>query len=158
VNGLGTSADTRKASEIFQATLGAQISILAMAETNTNWNKRQTRHATTTDARTFFPQMKASFSASTLTTRHDYQPGGTATFVTGEWTSLVANYSNDKSGLGRWNTVTFRGPTNHKVTIITAYAVIRTTIHQAGPTTAFAQQWHLLRRDGIQNPDPHKQF
>jgi hypothetical protein len=50
VNGLGTSADTRKASKIFQATLGARISILAMAETNTNWNKRQTHHATTTDA------------------------------------------------------------------------------------------------------------
>jgi hypothetical protein len=42
--------------------------------------------------------------------------------------------------------------------VLTAYRVCKNSAATAGPTTSFAQQWHILRRSGDKMPDPRKRF
>jgi hypothetical protein len=59
--------------------------------------------------------------------------------------------------LGRWTWITLQGSNNESITIYNVYNVCKNTIGRAGPATAFAQQWHLLRLSGNTSPDPRKQ-
>eukprot|EP00957_Ditylum_brightwellii_P182708 13916697-Ditylum_brightwellii.AAC.1 len=63
----------------------------------------------------------------------EYQPGGTATFITDKWLSQVCDSGQDK--LGRWSYVTVKGKKNQKVMIVSAYRVCDNCVAQAGPTT-----------------------
>jgi hypothetical protein len=50
------------------------------------------------------------------------------------------------------------GKSNQKMVIICAYQVCKNARAQAGNKTAYTQQWHILREQGITNTDPRKQF
>eukprot|EP00957_Ditylum_brightwellii_P110532 8431299-Ditylum_brightwellii.AAC.1 len=81
-----------------------------------------------------------------------YQPGGTATFITDKWMRQVYNSGQDK--LGRWSYIMKKGKKNWKVTVISAYQVCDNSIVTAGPTTYWKQQCHQLRENRYQDPDP----
>ena len=98
-----------------------------------------------------------SFSSSDHEVEAEYQPGGTALIVGQPWSGR-ATTSSDPSGLGRWTEATLIGKDERKVTIVCAYCVCKNTISTTGPSTAFAQQWHLLRMKGDERPDPCGKF
>eukprot|EP00957_Ditylum_brightwellii_P057421 4353936-Ditylum_brightwellii.AAC.1 len=89
-------------------------------------------------------------------TSKDYQPGGTATLVSGKWTGYV--YASGKDILGRWSYITLKGKKNRKVTIILAYHVCDNNLNEAGPKTCWKQQWRQLHKCGYAAPDPWTLF
>jgi hypothetical protein len=83
----------------------------------------------------------------------NYKPGGTMTTVTGKWQARISDKGSDDSGLGRWSFVKISS-NKHSIIIVSAY---RPCVSQ-GPTTAWMQQWTLLRESGRIKPDPIKKF
>ena len=81
--------------------------------------------------------------------------GGTMTTVHGKLTVRVVEKGSDPH-MGRWSYTTLQGKSNRKVTFITAYRVCQQ--HDPGPETAYFNQWHYLRSQGISNPDPRQQL
>jgi hypothetical protein len=59
----------------------------------------------------------------------------------------------NKRGLGRWSYIKISRKRSNLV-IITAYHPCKAY----GPSTAWMQQWSLLRKQGIKNPNPIKTF
>jgi hypothetical protein len=92
-------------------------------------------------------------SESKLKTGSDYKPGGTMTTITGKWQARISEMGSDKKGLGRWSYVKISSKRSTLI-IITAYRPCKAY----GPSTAWMQQWSLLREKGIKNPDPIKIF
>jgi hypothetical protein len=96
-------------------------------------------------------------STSSMRFEDNYKPGGTCTVVTNNWTGRSLGPIEDNSGQGRWSGTIIRGHW-FNVAIITAYRVTQSAIEQAGPTTAYAQQWAVARQQGTDRPEPRKQF
>jgi hypothetical protein len=92
-------------------------------------------------------------SESSSKTDSEYKPGGTMTTVTGKWQARISEMGRDNRGLGRWSYCKISSKKSSLV-IITAYRPCKTY----GPTTAWMQQWSLLRGQGMKNPDPIKCF
>ena len=84
-----------------------------------------------------------------------WKPGGTLLAVVGPWGTRVLDSGMDE--LGRWTWIKLQGREQESITIYNVYNVCKNTIGRAGPATAFAQQWHLLRLAGDKTPDPRKQ-
>jgi hypothetical protein len=83
----------------------------------------------------------------------NYKPGGMMPTVTGKWQARISDKGSDESGLGRWSFVKISS-NKRSIIIVTAY---RPCVSQ-GPTTAWMQQWTLLRESGRTKPDPIKSF
>jgi hypothetical protein len=64
----------------------------------------------------------------------------------------------DSHSLGRWSYVRINGKNGREVLIAAVYQACKASIGTIGSKTAFAQQWHLIRQSGDQNPDPRKRF
>jgi hypothetical protein len=96
-------------------------------------------------------------STTTIKFDEDDKPGGTFTVITNNWTGRSLESIDDTTGLGRWSGTKIRGHW-FNVAVITAYRVTQSAIEQAGPTTAYAQQWAVSRQNGIERPEPRKQF
>jgi hypothetical protein len=92
-------------------------------------------------------------SESSTKTESKYKPGGTMTTITGKWQSRVSEMGSNKRGLGRWSYIKISSKRSNLV-IITAYRPCKAY----GPSTAWMQQWSLLREQGIKAPDPIKTF
>jgi hypothetical protein len=102
--------------------------------------------------RKFFAHSKMTYSESDIS-MNSYKPGGTMTTITGKWQARVSEKSCDDTGLGRWSY--FKVSSNRKaIIIITAYRPCASH----GPSTAWMQQWLLLRESGETDPDPIKKF
>jgi hypothetical protein len=74
--------------------------------------------------------------------------------VVGEWSTLVLDSGTDK--LGCWMQIKLQGTKQGTLKIYNIYNICKKCIDRAGPATAYAQQWHLLRMAGDKNPNPHK--
>ena len=75
--------------------------------------------------------------------------------------SLCGRYQtsgSDPHGLGRWSFVQLYGKDGKSLVMITAYRVCNGNISTSGASTAFHQQWHLLRLAGHLKPNPRKAF
>jgi hypothetical protein len=64
----------------------------------------------------------------------------------------------DPHGLGHWSFIRLHGKHDTSVVVVTAYRVCNDNIGKAGTSTAFHQEWHLLRLDGCSSPNPCKAF
>ena len=158
VNGISPSNEFVKWKEILQSLVTHNIDTACFSETNIEW-----RHPTATSripalTKRFFQHSRLSTTTSSIKFDRIYKPGGAATLITNEWTGRILNCDADHSGLGRWTTTTMTGKRHRKIAIISAYQVCKTSIHQCGFTTNFAQQWHLLRAQGNEFPDPRRRF
>jgi hypothetical protein len=132
----------------------SQVDIVGMTETNMNWTteriheaagiQRNCRHGERTPV--FFTAITSDEPCN-----HNYlQHGGTAIAVMGCHTGRVTGTSNDKSGLGRFTSIQLRGKHNKCITIISAYRVCQKSPSEAGISSAYMQQWRILRK---QEPD-----
>jgi hypothetical protein len=133
------------------------VAIFGLTETNIEWNKHRTKAIMKATLRKHFKQAILATSTTTMKFEEDYKPGGTCTVVTNNWTGRSLQTIEDTSGQGRWSGTIIRGHW-FNVAIITAYQVTQSSIKQAGPTTAYAQQWAVSRHQGIDRPEPRKQF
>eukprot|EP00957_Ditylum_brightwellii_P177657 13532161-Ditylum_brightwellii.AAC.1 len=59
---------------------------------------------------------------------------------------------------GQWSYVTLSGKNKRKVTVVTAYRVCKNSLATAEENTCQMQQWRSLRKQGVEVPDPRKQF
>jgi hypothetical protein len=73
--------------------------------------------------------------------------------VTGKWQARTTSHGQDERGVGRWSYMKISS-NKKSLIIITAY---RPCLSQ-GPSTAWIQQWALLRETGVKDPDPIKIF
>jgi exonuclease III len=103
--------------------------------------------------RKHFYYSQTTHSESKLHYQTKYKPGGTMLTITGKWQSRVLDQGQDPRGLGQWSYLQLSSKKKSMV-IITAY---RPCVSN-GPTTAWTQQWLLLREEGITDPDPVREF
>jgi hypothetical protein len=134
-----------------------EVTILGMCETNRNWHDTRAKNEVTRRFREFWKMTHIATSSSTEHTDRPYQPGGTMTIVGEPW-ACRAKAAQKESDMGRWNEIAISGRKGKSVMVITAYRVCKNSVAIAGPTTSFAQQWHILRRLGDKTPDPRKRF
>jgi hypothetical protein len=79
------------------------VGAICIAETNINWHHSQHTYAF---QRCLHKNWKSSKFQTSIQEEHfigNYQPGGTATVITDQWTSRVISSGQDPYGLGRWS-------------------------------------------------------
>ena len=151
--GVGENEIATEASHI-------NVSIMGMAETNTNWDTTNARQICRKNwSKTFTGlAMEATCSSRGQTPGKIYHPGGAALLVTGTWTGRISMKGSDPKGLGRWSYMTLQGKRGTSITIISAYQVNKDSICRNHSNTAYFQQWNILHTAGEQNPDPRTHF
>jgi hypothetical protein len=128
------------------------IDIFGFAEINQKMDNGE-KYQWTDQIRKHFYYSQSTHSESKLHYKSNYKPGGTMLTITGKWQSRVSDNGQDPRGLGRWSYFQLSSKKKSMV-IITAY---RPCVSN-GPTTAWMQQWVLLREEGITDPDPVREF
>jgi hypothetical protein len=94
-------------------------------------------------------------SSSQISFNSTRKPGGTLLGVTGNTTGRVmAQYSDP---MGRFSSLTLLGRMGKHITVISSYQVPKNS-NLSGPTTAHTQQVLQLKRHGIPEQNPRRQF
>jgi hypothetical protein len=164
LNGIKKADDYKDAHEIAFALSKNQVQIAGFAETLLDWripgvqkavlrqirngNQSKTIKLTTSNAR------ESATNTANLT--NVKQRGGTAMYVRGKWAYRVKEKGEDSTGMGRWSYQTL-GNKEIYLTIITAYQVCDKNTVEAN-STAYDQQWRMIREKGTKIPDPRKEF
>jgi hypothetical protein len=156
--GLDAKNNYRKLDYIARNAAIYQVDVTCLPETNADWKQSSIRASCNALLRRHFKHHRLITSSSTAAALHAYLPGGTATLVTNGFTGRIANSGSDPRGLGRWTYVRIKGKSNARILVVTIYQVCKTTIQAAGDSTAFSQQWNLLRASGQDRPNPRAQF
>jgi hypothetical protein len=157
VQGISMAHEGIEISEIGKEVMENDVTILGMCETNRNWRDERAKYEVKRRFREFWLMTSIAVSSSTEHGDRPFQPGGTMTVVGEPWACL-AKAAQHESDMGRWNEIVISGRKGTSVMIITAYRVCKNSAAAAGPTTSYAQQWHILRRSGDKTPDPRKRF
>jgi hypothetical protein len=129
-----------------------------LSETNLDWLKHMIRDKCGKICHDFYGTSLLATSTSSLRSNRNYKPGGTCTGLTQQYCGRYQNSGSDPHGLGRWSYIRLYGKGNESLVVITAYIVCNDHIGKVGITTAFHQQWHLLRLNGDLKPDPRTSF
>lgn len=132
-----------------------KVDILGFAETNIAWNEKHIREANSKTLK-HYNKSHIQISSSLETSSSYYQPGGTATVITDNYTGRIDSSLNDPSGLGRWSGFKLRCKANKFLYIITAYCPH--IDYKSGSDTCYQQQWRLLRDTTNVNPEPRRQM
>jgi hypothetical protein len=85
------------------------VGAICITETNLKWHHSQHKASM---RRCLHRNWKSSRFQTSVPEEHflgNYQPGGTATIITDQWTSCIIDSGMDPFGLGRWSYVTLRG-------------------------------------------------
>jgi predicted amino acid-binding ACT domain protein len=157
VQGISAANDGIEISKIGKEVMDNEVTILGMCEANRNWQDTRAKSEVTRRFRDFWKMTHIATSSSTEHTDRPYQPGGTMTVVGEPW-ACRAKAAQKESDMGRWNQIAISGRKGKSVMVVTADRVCKNSVATAGPTTSFAQQWHILRCMGDKTPDPRKQF
>jgi hypothetical protein len=133
---------------IWQRMLAHDVDIFGLSETGVDWKQGYPRNRCNQILRDFWPHSGLIGSTSDIPSQAGVQHGGTCTVVTDKWTGRIESSGSDSHGLGRWSHVRLNGKNGRRVTIVTAHQVCNQSVSTAGATTAYMQQWNLLRRAG----------
>ena len=158
INGISPNNKFNKWKEILQSTVTHEIDFLSLSETNIEWRHTHVNNHIPQITKRFFRHSRLLTTTSSVKFERIFKPGGTASLTTNEWTGRILRCEADPSGLGRWTTTVMTGRKNRKIALINAYQVCKATINTCGITSCFAQQWHLLRAQGTELPDPRQSF
>jgi hypothetical protein len=159
INGISSQGNYSDAAEIGKETKLSNTDIRCLVETNIDWTHEDVRQHVSKPIRSCWSRA-ALITANNQHKKFEtaYQPGGVGMIVSEEWSGRIEKKTVDERGLGRWATCTFRGKGGRKLTIITAYQVVKDSITKCGPKTTYMQQYSVLRNAGQSNPNPRKQF
>ena len=131
--------------------------IILFTETNLKWNDYNVFKHTTEIRCNVFRFSKQITSSSSIAYDSLYQPGGTCSIITNDMVGRHHSSSSDDP-LGRWTITNITISNGQLLSIICCYQVCNHTIQTAGPKTAYAQQWSILRNQGVIAPRPRNQF
>jgi hypothetical protein len=95
-------------------------------------------------------------STTNIWSETNWKPGSTLIVVMPQWAPYVMEKHRDK--LGRWRSVTLQAKDHRQLFFYSFYNVCKNKIANAGRHTIYAQQWHILRRQGDVDPDPRIQY
>lgn len=155
-NGISAESDMFEFHQCLNQMKLANADIICLPETNLNWDHYKTHQTANKHQRNVFAHSKRISSNSTRTFDSSYQPGGTATILCEHIIGRFQSHSTDKP-LGRWNIINLNIKHGRILSIVTCYQVCHQRISCAGPKTAYAQQWSLLR-ETHRTPNPRAQF
>jgi hypothetical protein len=157
MNGISASKGTSKWNEINETMTRHQVAMFGLTETNIEWNKYKNQLIMKSVLRKHFKHATMQTSTTTMKFADNYKPGGTCIVTTHNWTGRILTTIADETGQGRWSGTIIRAHW-YNIAIITAYRVTQRAIEQVGLTTAYAQQWVVMRQQGIARPEPRSQF
>ncbi len=120
-NGISTDTDYADVDEICQFAHDYKVDGLGLAGTDLDWNHREVEKQVKRKITRFFPHNVLATSSSAKSYDSPYQPGGTATLLTGNWTGRKMITGSNETLDGRWSYVTIQGKENTKLTMITGY-------------------------------------
>ena len=155
---LGESKEDSKFEQMMEQLMKWEINIGCLSETCTDWSIPITKTVIKTVSSKFDQNGTWTTSTSNMKTGSLYKPGGTGTFINGEISGKIVERGEDATNMGRWNYVTIQGKNDRRVNIITGYRCGPHRIKNMGSTTAFFQQYTIMRENGDYNPSPAKQF
>jgi hypothetical protein len=155
INGLSADNGFAALHELCIALKPHNVGAIALQETNLDFTQSSIRDSVQTIFREHFGAVQLVTSTSCLRSPSTWKPGGVLLAVLGKWSHSVTSTSGDD--LGRWASATFSGRDGHIFTLYSLYNCVDARITDVGPTTAFAQQWQLLRLAGVQHPKPRLQ-
>lgn len=135
INGLKANNSWDKWDNGCEEAYSQKIDIFGICESNINWNTNNRMLAKAKCQKAYGLAM-ISTSSSNESTKTEYQPGGTATIITGKYTGRVTQPIQDLSGMGRWSGYKLRRNSNSCINIITVY---RPTV-SSGIHTTYQQQ------------------
>lgn len=157
VNGLSLDNRSGQFDDVCKMAKETQADILCCQETNVDVSQPLVRHVLYHTARQHWQQRSRLATGSTPTTFASmHKPGGTLILSAGNVTGPQL-ISSDADGWGRWTSQTFRGQQDVKITVISAYQVVRDTPEQGVITAASDQRSILLMAQDPLN-DPRKAF
>jgi len=93
----------------------------------------------------------------TKVTTSNYQPGGTCTAAIGHWISHAHMAMQDPHSMGQWSSIKFEGRNECWIVIATGYRLCNQQ-SQLGSSTFHNQQYQILLKKGIAQPNPQEQF
>jgi hypothetical protein len=158
INGISSASEFLALQDALDSLIANGVDIFGFSETNLDWLKHTIRDKCGKICNDFFGASFLSTSTSSLRSNRNYKPGGTCTGLTKQYCGRFQQSGSDPHGLGRWSFIRLLGKDGKSVVIVTAYRVCRATIGKTGTSTAFHQEWHLLRLNGDPHPDPRRSF
>jgi hypothetical protein len=155
MNGLSADNGFAALHELCLALVPHNVGAIALQETNLDFTQRSIRDSVETIFHENFGAVHLVTSTSCIRSPSTWKPGGVLLGVLGKWSHSVMSTSGDD--LGRWAFATFSGHDGRSFTLYLVYNCVDARITDVGPTTAFAQQWQLLRLAGVTAPKPRLQ-
>jgi hypothetical protein len=144
--------------EILQSMQDHDIDVYGLSEINLDVHRPEIRKQMEDISQEFYGTSILALSTSKLRSTTPYKPGGTCMGISNELCGRYQTSGSDPHGLGRWSFMQLYGKDGHSLVVITAYRVCNANIGTTGASTAFHQQWNLLRTAGKLKPNPRKQF
>jgi hypothetical protein len=158
INGISSNHEFLAFQDALESLLANGVDIFGLSETNLDWLKHMIRDKCGKICHDFYVTSLLSTSTSSIRSNRNYKPGGTCTGLTQQYCRRYQSSGSDPHGLGRWSFLRLYGKGTESLVIITAYRVCKDHIGKSGSTTAFHQEWHLLRLNGNLNPNSRKAF
>jgi exonuclease III len=155
VNGIRRGDDYQDVLGMAQALKTSSVDWGTFSETKIDW-RSAARGKMYEKIQRVYHHARISTSSSSI--RYDtlYQPGGTMTLVTDNYTSRVKSMGHD-SALGRWSYTFMTGRHGRIIILVTVYNVCNQPSNRSGSRTAHTQQHSLLLRQG-RTINPRKAF
>jgi hypothetical protein len=162
-NGLKTTKNATELQLSLRACHSIGTGVICLPETNANWSNSSNHTVLKSTIKQLWRHSAIQTSHTSENFYSNYQPGGTVTLVTDNWTSRIIERGTDPFGLGRWSFFTLRGSQHRKITIVTGYRVCNSSPSTAGVKTAYMQQYRsisakLRSTKTPAKPNPHRQF
>jgi hypothetical protein len=143
---------------ITKQTIALQAVTIALSDTNLEWQKHELRTNTDNVLIKAFRAARTEYGTSSdKFETYNYKPGVTLCSALGPWAHIVCASGQDKTGCGRWTYLTYNAREGKKITIISAYRVVKP---KSGNKTASRQQETIQYGNKDLRPilvDPSKQ-
>ena len=157
VNGIQKQNDPDGLPQIIHQFQSHQADIISINETNTDTSQSQIHYDLIQQFKQQDKHAQISFSHSTREqSKSRYKPGGTMIALLNKWASRY--HSKGKDPQGRWSWIIMNGKKSKKILLISAYRVCQSSPKQAGPQTAFMQQYRHQLHLGYKQPQPRRQI
>jgi exonuclease III len=155
VNGLSLDRRGGQFDTACEVQKEVQADIMCGQEHNLDSDKTHVRSILYETCRQHWRRSKVIFGTTPISFHSPYKPGGTFMVSAGDVSGRIVHQEKDK--WGRWVSQTLQGRAGLKVTIISAYQVVGTTI-TPGSITAASQQQTLLLQDQDITLNPRTAF
>lgn len=134
-----------------------EVDLIGIAEPCINWNNR-TLAKTVNRTISNITQQSTAASTTDINLKKRYLPGGTMSIATNLWTNRILKKIYDTDGMSRWSGFKLRLNATTNLFYLAGYRVSQVNATNCGTTTGAAQQYEILRRRGIINPNPKDYF